>query len=311
MSTIQERVIVESADAGARLDRWLTDQLTELDYAVSRSQVQSWVDAGMVMRAGRHVKSSEPVVEGAMYDVAVTEPESQEVTPEQMDLDIAYEDADVLVVNKPRGLVVHPGAGHWQGTLVNGLLGRGTHLSSLGGSTRPGIVHRIDKDTSGLLVVAKSDRAYHSLTEQLRVHEMERMYLAIAHGRVPHQVGLVDAPIGRDPNQRQRMAVAERGKHAVTHFRVVEWFEHYSYLSLRLETGRTHQIRVHLAYIGHPLAGDPVYGPRHTLDISGQALHASKLGFTHPVSGERLVFEAPLPLDMERLLELLRNKVVE
>lgn len=310
MSSIFEQLDVETADTGTRLDRWLTDQLTDLDYAVSRSQVQTWIDAGMVLRAGQRVKSSEPVADGAVYDVVVTEPDSGELIPEPMDLVIPYEDDHVLVVNKPRGMVVHPGAGHWQGTLVNGLIGRKTQLSSLGGSTRPGIVHRIDKDTSGLLVVAKSDRAYHSLTEQLRLHEMERVYLAIAHGRVVHEVGLIDAPIGRDPQQRQRMAVIERGKYAVTHFRVVEWFDHYSYMSLRLETGRTHQIRVHLAYIGHPLAGDPLYGPRHTLDIGGQALHASTLGFTHPATGEKLVFEARLPDDMEHLLEGLHNGVI-
>lgn len=310
MTTVQEHLAVEPGESGQRLDKWLTDQLTILEYAVSRSQVQSWIEGGLVTRSGSPAKSSESVVGEAVYDVNVTETESFELEPEELDLVIVYEDEDMIVVNKPRGLVVHPGAGHWQGTLLNGLRGRGTALSSLGGTNRPGIVHRIDKDTSGLLVVAKTDLAYHSLTEQLRLHTVERVYHAIAHGRIPHESGIIDAPIGRDARMRQRMAVVDRGKRAVTHFRVAEWFTHYTHLDLRLETGRTHQIRVHMSYIEHPLAGDPIYGPRHTLDITGQALHAGVLGFVHPRTGEQVSFEAPLPEDMGRLLEGLRSGVL-
>lgn len=310
MSAVCERIAVEPGEAGARLDKWLTENLGLLDYAVSRSQVQSWIDEGLVRRGDRTVKSSEPVAEGAVYEVNVPEAEAPELEPEDMEIDVVHEDDDVIVVDKPRGLVVHPGAGNWSGTLVNGLLGRGTTLSGLGGVHRPGIVHRIDKDTSGLLVVAKTDRAYHSLTTQLRAHAMQRMYRGIAHGKVPHAVGVIDAPVGRDKHQRQRMAVTENGKHAVTHFQVTEWFARYSSLELRLETGRTHQIRVHMAYIGHPLAGDKVYGPRHTLPIEGQALHAATLGFAHPGTNRPVMFEAPLPADMERLLEGLRGGIL-
>jgi 23S rRNA pseudouridine1911/1915/1917 synthase len=304
---IETRMTVDVADEGTRLDKWLTEQLANTGFAVSRSQVQGWITSGYVTRAGRQAKSSEPIAAGAVYEIAVPAPPEPSLEAQDMHLDVVYEDDDVVVINKPRGLVVHPGAGNWSGTLINGLLGRGVSLSKLGGAYRPGVVHRIDKDTSGLLVVAKTDRAYHSLTSQLRAHTVERKYFAIVHGRIPHAAGIVDAPVGRDPHQRQRMAVTDSGKPAVTHFEVNEWFDRYTYVDLRLETGRTHQIRVHMAYIGHPLAGDKVYGPRHTLPIDGQALHAMTLGFVHPSSGERMHFEAPLPDDMTRLLTGLRG----
>lgn len=308
MNAISERLVAESSEEGVRLDKWLAENLMLLDYPVSRSQVQTWIEDGYVTRDGRQVKSSESVVNGMTYDVEVPMEAELEVEPEPMNLDIVHQDDDVVVVNKPRGLVVHPGAGNWRGTLVNGLLGARLSLSSLGGHLRPGVVHRIDKDTSGLLVAARTDRAYHGLTTQLRNHTVERSYRAIAHGRVPHRVGVVDAPVGRDPHQRQRMAVTDGGKDAVTHFRVAEWLDDYSYLELDLETGRTHQIRVHMAYIGHPLAGDKLYGPRRTLPIEGQALHAATLGFVHPATQQPMRFEAPLPDDMAVLLEQLRAR---
>ncbi|MCL6453050.1 MAG: RluA family pseudouridine synthase [Alicyclobacillus sp.] len=304
---MQTRWTVEAGadDEGLRLDLWLTQALEDEGFDVSRSQVQSWLRDGRVSGPRLAVKASDKVVSGEVYVVCVPEPEPVVMEPESMDLDIVYEDADVIVVNKARGVVVHPGAGHHRGTLVAGLLGRGVPLSPLGGGVRPGVVHRIDKDTSGLLVFAKTDLAYHKLAEQLRLHTMTRQYRAIVHGALAHDHGTVDAPIGRDPNHRQRMAVRPSGKPAVTHFRVLHRFPAYSDLELRLETGRTHQIRVHMAYIGHPLAGDPVYGPRHTLPIDGQALHAATLGFVHPRSGETLTFEAPLPDDMVALLHQL------
>ncbi|SFU57322.1 RluA family pseudouridine synthase [Alicyclobacillus macrosporangiidus] len=308
--SIRERLWVEADDDGARLDRWLTESLQDLGYDVSRSQVQDWLAEGRVRADRTRLKASDRVQAGEGYEVDIPDPEPIVLAGEDIPLNVVHEDDDVVVIDKPRGLVVHPAAGHWQGTLVNALIGRGTRLSSLGGDFRPGVVHRIDKDTSGLLVLAKSDRAYHSLAAQLRAHSVQREYLAIAHGRLTHDRGLIDAPIGRDPKNRQRMAVTEGGKPAITHFEVVERFERYTYLRLRLETGRTHQIRVHLAYTGHPLAGDPVYGPRHTLPIEGQALHAHTLGFVHPATQIWLSFTSPLPADMAGLLSRLRDRVL-
>jgi len=299
---------VSAEDAGERLDRWLTDRLQEDEIEVSRTQVQRWLDDGFIRRArpGR-LKASDPVEAGDLYEVDVPEEEPMELAPDAgVPFAVVYEDDDVVVVDKPRGVVVHPGAGHMRGTLVNGLLARGTQLCTLAGAMRPGVVHRIDKDTSGLVVFAKSDRAYRWLVEAFRAHDVEREYVAIAHGRMSHREGTIDMPIARDPADRQRMAVRQGGKRAVTHFEVLESFAKYSYLRLRLETGRTHQIRVHLAAIGHPIAGDPVYGPRHTLPIDGQALHARTLGFTH-LDGRRLRFESAIPSDMARLLDGLRQ----
>ncbi|MCL6637504.1 MAG: RluA family pseudouridine synthase [Alicyclobacillus sp.] len=305
-ASLQEQLAVTAEDAGTRLDRWLADALQDLGYEVSRSQVQSWLRTGLVQGPRTRLKASDAVQLGETYTVNLPQPEPLTLVGEDIPLNVVYEDADVVVVNKPRGLVVHPAAGHPKGTLVNALLGRGTPLASSGGPLRPGIVHRIDKDTSGLLVVAKTDLAYHHLSGQLREHTVHRRYLALAHGQLPHDRGTIDAPVGRDERDRQRMAVTPHGKQAVTHFVVLERFPAYTYLQLRLETGRTHQIRVHLAYIGHPLAGDPLYGPRHTLPIAGQALHAAELGFVHPRSGEPLHFDAPLPDDLAGLLAGLR-----
>ena len=224
-----------------------------------------------------------------------------------MDLDIYYEDSDVIVVNKPKGMVVHPAAGHVTGTLVNGLMAHCKDLSGINGVLRPGIVHRIDKDTSGLLMVAKNDKAHEHLVNQLVEKTVTRKYKALVHGNIGHDYGTIDAPIGRDSKDRQSMTVVENGKHAVTHFHVLERFNEYTFVECRLETGRTHQIRVHMKYIGFPLVGDPKYGPRKTLEINGQALHAAILGFIHPTTEEYLEFEAPLPADYEQLLVKIRN----
>ncbi|WP_245632753.1 RluA family pseudouridine synthase [Alicyclobacillus kakegawensis] len=303
LDAIRERLQVEAADAGARLDRWLTDRLQELEYTVSRSQVQAWIRAGHVRRDSAPPRPSDAVGAGETYEVAVPAPEPIALLGDKMDIAVVYEDEDVVVVNKERGVVVHPAPGHLRHTLVNGLIARGTPLSSLGGGLRPGVVHRIDKDTSGLVMFAKSDLAYHSLTQQLREHTTHRVYEAIVHGILAHDEGRIDAPIGRDPRNRQRMAVTGGGKPAVTDFRVRQRFAGYTYVQLRLSTGRTHQIRVHMAYIGHPLAGDPLYGPRHTLPIAGQALHARELGFVHPRTGEALRFASDLPADMQHLVD--------
>ncbi|MBQ1187476.1 MAG: RluA family pseudouridine synthase, partial [Peptococcaceae bacterium] len=227
--------------------------------------------------------------------------------PEPMDLDIVYEDSDLLIVNKPVGLVVHPAHGHYSGTLVNGLLAHCTDLSGINGKMRPGIVHRIDKDTSGLLMIAKNDLAHQHLAEQLKAHSIKRAYYALVQGVISEPAGLVDAPIGRHEVDRKKMAVTfKNSKEARTHYYVKERFAKNTFIECRLETGRTHQIRVHMAYLGHPLVGDPLYGTRkNNLDFPGQALHAYALGFVHPRTGEELYFEAPIPEHFQSVLKTL------
>ncbi|WP_416826922.1 RluA family pseudouridine synthase [Ectobacillus polymachus] len=273
----------------------------------SRSQVQQWIKEGIVIVNSLPVKGNYKVKVGDTIAIDVPDPEPLDVVPEPMDLDIYYEDSDVIVVNKPRGMVVHPANGHATGTLVNGVLYHCKDLSGINGVMRPGIVHRIDKDTSGLLMIAKNDMAHESLVNQLVAKTVTRRYKAIVHGVIEHDTGTIDAPIGRDKNDRQSMTVVENGKHAVTHFRVLERFQNYTFVECKLETGRTHQIRVHMKYIGYPLAGDPKYGPKKTLPIDGQALHAGVLGFVHPRTGEYLEFEAPLPEDFVHVLEDVRK----
>jgi 23S rRNA pseudouridine1911/1915/1917 synthase len=300
-------VVEIKATAEQHLER-IDKMLSSVNEEWSRSQVQQWIKDGMVTVNGQAVKGNYKVKEGDTITVQVPEPEPLDVLPEKMDLDIYYEDADVLVVNKPRGMVVHPAPGHVSGTLVNGLLYHCKDLSGINGVMRPGIVHRIDKDTSGLLMVAKNDLAHESLVNQLVEKTVTRRYKAIVHGVIGHDKGTIDAPIGRDKTDRQSMTVTEENsKHAVTHFQVLERFRDFTYIECQLETGRTHQIRVHMKYIGYPLAGDPKYGPKKTLPIDGQALHAGILGFTHPRTGEYLEFEAPLPKEMVDLLEYLRK----
>lgn len=292
--------------AGERLDKAIAVYHEEW----SRVRVQEWIRDGLVLVNGQPKKGNYRLKQGDSIEVHVPPVEELQVEAEPMDLDIRYEDQDVLVVNKPRGMVVHPGPGNYSGTLVNGLLAHCTDLSGIGGVARPGIVHRIDKDTSGLLMIAKNDLAHQSLVAQLKEHSVERVYVAVVHGIIPHEHGTIDAPIGRDPSHRQRMAVIHKNsKHAVTHFTVRERFKQSTLVECRLETGRTHQIRVHMKYIGFPLIGDPVYGPKkNTFPIEGQALHAQVIGFTHPRTKERIRIEAELPADMEHLLKVLRLK---
>ncbi|MBV5120565.1 RluA family pseudouridine synthase [Bacillus halotolerans] len=286
-----------------RIDKFLAS--TENGW--SRTQVQLWVKDGQVVVNGSPVKSNYKIQPGDQVTVTVPEPEALDVLAEPMDLDIYYEDQDVLVVNKPRGMVVHPAPGHLTGTLVNGLMAHCTDLSGINGVMRPGIVHRIDKDTSGLLMVAKNDMAHESLVNQLVNKTVTRKYTAVVHGLISHDDGTIDAPIGRDKKDRQSMTVTRDGKKAVTHFHVLDRFQEFTLVECQLETGRTHQIRVHMKYIGFPLAGDPKYGPRKTIDFNGQALHAGILGFQHPRTDEYIEFEAPLPEDMSALIENLRK----
>ncbi|WP_040948459.1 RluA family pseudouridine synthase [Gorillibacterium massiliense] len=298
-------VAVESA--GERIDKLVTDTLEE---DVSRSQVQMWIKDGLVSVNGTPVKANYKVQSGDRVEVSIPEPVELEVAAEPVPLDIVYQDSDVVVINKARGMVVHPAPGHYSGTVVNGLLYHCNDLSGINGVLRPGIVHRIDKDTSGLLMAAKNDKAHAALAAQLKAHTVTRKYIAIVNGNIPHDKGTIDAPIGRDASDRKLFTVTERNsKRAVTHFAVLERIGNFTVLELMLETGRTHQIRVHMKYIGHPLVGDPAYGrvKEKNQGITGQALHAAVLGFIHPRTEEYVEFTAPLPDDMEALLRRLRS----
>ncbi|CAM3086148.1 RluA family pseudouridine synthase [Filibacter tadaridae] len=296
---------ITEEQAGSRIDMALSSFSPDW----SRTQIKQWLKDGFVLVNGEHVKPNYKVKRGDLLTVDEPVPVELNVTAQDLNLDIVYEDSDVLVVNKPRGMVVHPAAGHPDGTLVNGLMHHCTDLSGINGVLRPGIVHRIDKDTTGLLMVAKNDKAHESLVNQLVEKSVTRVYTAIVHGHIPHDNGTIDAPIGRDKRERQNMAIVDKGKHAVTHFKVLERFGEYTLIECRLETGRTHQIRVHMKYIGYPLVGDPKYGPKKTIEFGGQVLHAGTLGFDHPATGEYMEFKTPLPEDFEALIVNLRKRV--
>ncbi|MGO4697425.1 RluA family pseudouridine synthase [Paenibacillus sp. 2TAB26] len=299
--------IVEAEQSGERVDKFVTDSID--DQGVSRTQVQEWIKSGAVQVEDKVAKANLKVAEGNRVVLIIPEPEEAAIVPENIPLEVIYEDSDLIVINKKRGMVVHPAPGHSSGTLVNALMYHCKDLSGINGMIRPGIVHRIDKDTTGLLMAAKNDLAHISLAEQLKEHTVTRKYIALVHGNLPHDQGTIDAPIGRDLNDRKLFTVTEHNsRHAVTHFHVLERLGDYTIVELQLETGRTHQIRVHMKYIGHPLAGDPVYGRNKTVALKGQALHATLLGFTHPRSGERLEFEMPLPADFEYVLSSLRSR---
>ena len=289
------------SEGGRRLDSEISARA-----GISRAAAQKWLDAGLVLVDGQARPKNHQTRPGEVVTVTPPPARPLDAQPEDIPLCIVYEDDALLVVDKPRGMVVHPAAGNEQGTLVNALLAHcGSSLSGINGVLRPGIVHRIDKDTSGLLVVAKTDAAHLGLSAQLEAHSMEREYRAVVHGRMRESEGVIDAPLARHPVHRKKMAVVPGGRRAVTHYRVLEQFPRFCYLSCRLETGRTHQIRVHMASIGHPLAGDPLYGPARGLSIGGQCLHAAVLGFTHPLTGEFLRFVSPLPDYFEALLKKL------
>ena len=285
--------IITVTDEEGRIDAFIASKLS-----LSRSFAAELIDEGKVLLNGSVVKKRALVKSGDEVLVEIPELKEPEAVPQDIPIEVVYEDDDLLVVNKPKGMVVHPAPGNSDGTLVNALLYhcKGS-LSGINGVSRPGIVHRIDKDTSGLLIVAKNDTAHIHLAEQIKEHSFTREYLAICYGNVKQENGLVSAPIGRDPKNRQRMAVVyKNSKSAVTHYEVVERFEGFTMMRFRLHTGRTHQIRVHMASIGHPIAGDPIYGPKKVItELEGQCLHAGKIGFIHPKSGNYLEFEAELP----------------
>lgn len=297
---------VEDGDAGTRMDAYLS---SVTDNTLSRSFIQKLVAAGKVWVNGEVKEEKKYKVKtGDLLEMQIPEPvKTENALPEDIPLDIVYEDEDVAVINKPRGMVVHPAPGNETGTMVNALLYHFKDLSSVGGVVRPGIVHRIDKDTSGLIMVAKNDKAHLSLSEQLKVHSITRAYQAVVWNNFKEDEGTVDAPIARDPKNRFRMAVTEGGRRAVTHYRVLERYGAFTLIECRLETGRTHQIRVHMAYRKHPLLGDALYGPeKNPYGAQGQMLHAKVLGFDHPTTGERMVFECEPPAEFSRVLERLR-----
>lgn len=286
-----------------RLDKFLADQLPDH----SRSQIQGWIKDEQVTVNSEPSKANYKLQQDDVIALSIPEPVEIDAQPEDIAIDIVYEDKDVVVINKPQGMVVHPSLGHEGGTLVNALLYHIKDLSGINGKIRPGIVHRIDKDTSGLLMVAKNDVAHEKLAEQLQDKTAGREYIGLVHGVIQNDRGTIDAPIGRDPKNRKKYKVVENGKPSVTHFEVIERFNDFTLLKLNLETGRTHQIRVHLEYIGYRMAGDPLYGPRKTLEGPGQFLHAASLQFVHPATGERLSFSAPLPESFEETLDHIRR----
>ena len=302
---VKQRVKVETNHEGKRLDLFCTTCCDHL----SRKFVKEIIDNGGILVNGIQKKASYKIKKDEIVDITIPEIKPCSVEPENIPLDIVYEDQDVIVVNKPSGMVVHPAPGNRSGTLVNALMFHTKDLSGINGVSRPGIVHRIDKDTSGLLMVAKNDGAHQSLAEQLAVHSILRQYRGLVKGVVEPNKGTVDMPIGRDPKNRIRMAALEGGKPAVTHFEVIQRFARYTLMTFQLETGRTHQIRVHMQAIGHPLAGDPLYGGDrdNPFKTQGQCLHAEKLGFVHPKTGEKMDFYVPLPEAFQMILNQLNR----
>ena len=284
--------IIYTLNEVSRLDTFVAEECE-----LSRSRAAGLIEEGNVTLNGKSASKNSKLKSGDKIEIILPDPKAYEVKPENIPLDIVYEDNDLLVVNKPKGMVVHPAAGNYEGTLVNALMYHcGDSLSGINGVLRPGIVHRIDKNTSGLLMVAKNDIAHKGLAEQIKEHSFLREYSAVVYGHMKNETGMVNAPIGRHPVKRKQMAVVMGGREAVTHYTVREELDGFTYLKLRLETGRTHQIRVHMAHIGHPVAGDDVYGPKKVItELCGQCLHAGKVGFVHPVSGEYLEFETELP----------------
>lgn len=302
---MKQEICVGEQEGGLRIDKYLAEAAGQL----SRSYIQKLLKDGRILVNGKPVKASYVVEEEDILSMDIPEAVEPEIEPEHMDLDILYEDQDVILINKPKGMVVHPAAGHYSHTLVNGLMDhcRG-QLSGINGVMRPGIVHRIDMDTTGVLIVCKNDMAHNSIAAQLKEHSITRRYQAIVHGVIKEEEGTIDAPIGRHPVERKKMSINyDRGKTAVTHYRVLKRFRQFTHVECRLETGRTHQIRVHMASIHHPLLGDTVYGPAKcpVSGLKGQTLHAGILGFVHPRTGLYMEFSAPLPDYFETLLKTL------
>lgn len=286
-----------------RIDKYLNSQFEEF----TRTQIQLMIEEGLIKVNDKIIKSNYKLKINDNIEVTIKDPEATDIMPQDIPLDIYYEDSDIIVVNKPSGMVVHPAIGNYKDTLVNALLFHCKDLSGINGEIRAGIVHRIDKDTSGLLVACKNDLAHKNLSQQFIDHKVNKIYYALVNGVINHNIGLINAPIGRNPESRQQMAVVENGKESITHFKVLERFKKHTLVKVKLETGRTHQIRVHMKYIGFPLVGDPVYGLRKVEGTNGQLLHAKKLEFHHPRTNEFLSFECPLPDYFEQYLNDIKE----
>lgn len=297
-----EQIVINKEDEGLRLDKFLSNRYPDL----SRVYLQKLIQEDEVFVNGKKEKASYKVKENDLIDIGDLEVNELELEAQNIPLDIVYEDEDIIVINKEQGMIVHPAPGVYKDTLVNALLYHCKDLSSINGVKRPGIVHRIDKDTSGLLVVAKNDHSHEFLSNQLKDKTMNREYYALVHGVINENKGRINAPIGRDLKNRIKMAVVKDGKESITHFEVIERFSKYTLIKCKLETGRTHQIRVHMAYIGYPLAGDPVYGVKPTLEGNGQYLHAYRLTLVHPRTNKEMVFESPIPEYFKNIIETLR-----
>lgn len=304
------KFVVNEEDSGVRIDKFLSYKLSEAN--ITRSSIQKMIDKGYVLVNNIIKQNNYKIKNNDIIDVNIPKPEIIQTLPENIPLNIIYEDDDLLVVNKPKGMVVHPAIGNYNGTLVNALLFHcaGT-LSGINGKIRPGIVHRIDKDTSGLLIVAKNDFSHHKLALQIKEHSFNREYEAIVYGNFKNESGTIDAPIGRNLNDRKKMAVTDKSsKNAITYYKVLNRFNGFTHIRLKLETGRTHQIRVHMAYIGHPVAGDTVYGPKKIIkSLNGQCLHAKLIGFNHPRDNRYLEFESELPDYFKKFLLKLEKEI--
>lgn len=298
-------IVVETNMEGMRIDKFVSNVYSSF----SRTRIQSMINNGDILINDKEVKPSFKVSSNDVITIEIVPINDFKVVPENIPLKIVYEDNDLIIIDKPQGMVVHPANGHYSGTLVNALLYHfENNLSSINGNIRPGIVHRIDKDTSGLLMVAKNDYAHEKLAEQLKNKTASRVYYAIVSGEMEHNEGVIKAPIGRHPNNRKKMAVVSSGKNAVTHFKVIERFNGYTLIECKLETGRTHQIRVHMSYIHHPIVGDQLYGGRNFEYLNGQLLHAKRLVLNHPATNEQMIFECELPDYFTNVLNILRNK---
>lgn len=300
------KYIVKNEDKGKRLDRYVTEQNAE----ITRTAVQRLIDEKNILVNGKEQKVSYKINENDVVEVEIPEPKKIEIKAENIPIEVIYEDSDIVVVNKPKGMVVHPGNGNLDGTLVNAIMAKcGDSLSGIGGEIRPGIVHRIDKDTSGLLIVAKNDKAHVNLSEQIKAHKVKKTYIALVRGVVRENEATIDMPIGRSKTDRKKMAVCKDGKNAVTHIKVLKRWEHYTLLQVNIETGRTHQIRVHLSYIGYPIIGDYTYSNgKNEFGVVGQCLHAQKLEFKHPITNKIMELEAPLPEYFQEIIQKLDNK---
>lgn len=303
----QIEFLVEEESKDIRLDVYLSNKLQEK----SRSYIQNLIQEEKITVNSTLKKSNYKLKVNDRVEVTVPDPVDLDIKPENIPLDILYEDKDVIVVNKPQGMVVHPATGVYEGTLVNALLSHCKDLSGINGVARPGIVHRIDKDTSGVLVIAKNDFSHNNLAQQFKEHSMNRLYLALVEGVIKEDQRTIDAPLARHPVERVKIAVVKDGRRAVTHFKVLERYNNYTLVECKLETGRTHQIRVHMAHINHPLVGDPVYGyKKQRFKLDGQMLHAKLLGFIHPTTGEYMEFETSIPEYFEKTLNILRKELI-